>query len=59
MAVKEEITHIVDSLPEDFLNELLDYLKSLEKASKTDAISSLHLNKILIEDKEVLSRLAK
>ncbi len=59
MAVKEEITHIVDSLPEEFLQELLDYLKSLEKASKQKAISSLHLNKILIEDKEVLSKLAK
>lgn len=59
MAVKEEITQIVDSLPEEFLKELLDYLKSLEKASKTDALSSLHLNKILVEDKEVLSKLAK
>lgn len=59
MAVKEEIAHIVDSLPEEFLKELLDYLISLEKASKNKAIYSLHLNKILIEDKEVLSKLAK
>ena len=59
MQVKEEISHIVDSLPEDFLNELLQYLKKLEKASKDKATLSLHLNTILIEDNDVLAKLAK
>ena len=59
MQVKEEISHIVENLPEDFLNELLEYLKKLEKASKDKAKFSLHLNTILVEDKEVLSKLAQ
>ncbi len=59
MHVKEEISHIVDTLPEDFLNELLQYLKQLEKASKNKGKLSLHLNTILIEDRDVLVKLAK
>ena len=59
MQVKEEISHIVDTLPEDFLNELLQYLKKLEKASKDKATLSLHLNTILIEDNDVLAKLAQ
>ena len=59
MQVKEEISHIVDTLPEDFLNELLQYLKKLEKTSKDKATLSLHLNTILIEDNDVLSKLAQ
>jgi hypothetical protein len=59
MQVKEEISHIVDTLPEDALAELLQYLKKLEKASKEKVKLSLHLNTILVEDKEVLSTLAK
>jgi len=59
MQVKEEISHIVDTLPEDFLNELLQYLKKLENASKDKATLSLHLNTILIEDNDVLSKLAQ
>ena len=59
MQIKEEISHIVDTLPEDFLNELLQYLKNLEKVSKAKAKMSLHLNSILIEDKEVLTKLSQ
>lgn len=59
MQVKEEISQIVDTLPEDFLNELLQYLKKLEKASKDNRKMSLHLNTILIEDKDILAKLAK
>ena len=36
MKVKEEISHLVDTLPEDFLNELLDYLKKLDKKHLDD-----------------------
>ncbi len=59
MQIKEEISHIVDTLPEDFLNELLQYLKKLEKVSKTKGKMSLHLNSILIEDKDVLTKLSQ
>jgi hypothetical protein len=59
MHVKEEISLIVDTLPEDFLNELLQYLKQIEKGSKEKSKLSLHLNTILLEDAEVLLKLAK
>jgi|JI10StandDraft_1071094.scaffolds.fasta_scaffold54720_2 transaldolase len=59
MQVKEEISNIVNTLPEDFLNELLQYLKKLEKTSQDKRKLSLHLNTILIEDKEVLTKLAR
>jgi len=59
MQVKEEISNIVNTLPEDFLNELLQYLKKLEKTSQDKRKLSMHLNTILIEDKEVLTKLAK
>lgn len=59
MQVKEEIVKIVDNLPDDFLQELLQYLKKLDQASQANAKLSLNLNAILIEDKEVLSKLAQ
>jgi len=59
MQVKEEINHIVDTLPEDFLVELLRYLKKLEKVSKEKVKLSLHLNTVLVEDKDLLEKLAK
>ena len=59
MQIKEEISLIVDTLPEDFLNELLQYLKKLEKVSKSKGKMSLHLNSLLIEDKEVLTKLSQ
>jgi hypothetical protein len=59
MKVKEEISNIVDTLPEEFLNELLLYLIQLEKASKDKVKLSLHLNRILIEDNVVLAKLAE
>ena len=49
MHVKEEISLIVDTLPEDFLNELLQYLKQIEKGSKEKSKLSLHLNTILLK----------
>ena len=59
MKVKEEISNIVDTLPEEFLNELLLYLIQLEKASKDKVKLSLHLNRILTEDNVVLAKLAE
>ena len=59
MKVKEEISNIIDTLPEEFLNELLLYLIQLEKASKDKVKLSLHLNRILIEDNVVLAKLAE
>lgn len=54
MKLKQEIAQIVDTLPEEVLGELVRYLRQVEKARP-----SLHLQTILLEDKELLERLAK
>lgn len=59
MEPKQEIAQIIDTLPEETLSELLQYLRQIEKASQEKARLSLHLKTILLEDKELLERLAK
>ena len=59
MEIKQEITNIVDTLPNEVLDDLLIYLKKVQKASEKKITLSLNLNTILIEDKEVLEKLAK
>ena len=59
MELKQEITQIIDTLPEDVLSELVQYLRQVEKASQEKARLSLHLKTILLEDKDLLERLAK
>jgi len=59
MEYKQEISKIIDRLPNEVLNDLLHYLREVEKASEEKMRLSLHLKKILIEDKEVLQELAK
>lgn len=59
MELKQEITQIVNTLPEDVLGEVLQYLQQLEKVSHEKMRLSLNLKTILTEDKELLERLAK
>lgn len=59
MSTKEEIKHIIDELPDKVLVELLNYLKSLEKSQNLNTAFSKNLDRILIEDKELLKELAK
>lgn len=59
MELKQEITQIIDTLPEDVLSELVQYLRQVEKASQEKARMSLHLKTSLLEDRDVLERLAK
>ena len=59
MEPKQEIAQIIDTLPQEVLGELVHYLRQVEKASQEKARLSLHLKTILLEDKEVLERLAK
>jgi len=59
MELKQEITQIIDTLPEDVLSELVQYLRQVEKASQEKARMSLHLKTTLLEDRDVLERLAK
>lgn len=59
MGVKQEITQIVDTLPNTVLSELLHYLRQVEKVSQEKMRLSLNLKTILTEDSELLERLAK
>lgn len=57
--VKEQINKVLDNVPEEVLESILNYLKELLSKSQSDLILSNNLNKILLEDKEVLEKLAK
>ena len=59
MRIKEEISKIVDALPNDVLDNLLEYLKLIEESSVDKGNRSINLRKILEEDKQLLSDLAK
>jgi len=57
--LKDEISKVLNDAPDDILESILDYLKGLLSRSKSNAILSNNLNRILHEDKELLERLAK
>ena len=57
--LKEEINKVLSEASDEILESVLDYLKGLLSSSKSNAIISNNLNRILHEDKELLERLAK
>ncbi|MCA1751161.1 MAG: hypothetical protein ABR572_10335 [Cryomorphaceae bacterium] len=57
--IKSEIKKLLDSVPEDALQELLQYLQEAQKHSKDQKQMGLYLRKIMQEDKELLDKLAK
>jgi hypothetical protein len=57
--IKEKINHVIDTIPEDVLEDVLIYLKSLTNKSKDKIYLSQNLSKILDEDKSLLERLAQ
>ena len=59
MELKQEITQIVNVLPNEVLGELLRYLRQVEKVSQKKMRLSLNLKTILTEDRELLEKLAK
>ncbi|MBV7440236.1 hypothetical protein KRX57_02270 [Weeksellaceae bacterium TAE3-ERU29] len=54
-----EINKIVTQLPENKLEDLLLYLKDLEKSDEKTTPNDIILNKIFEEDNNVLKELAK
>lgn len=54
-----EINKIITNLPESKLEDLLMYLKQVERASKEKELNKSLLNKIFEEDKDLLNKLAK
>lgn len=56
--IKYEITKVLDHFSDSALSEILAVLKKLE-AKQTEQSTISSLNKILSEDEELLTRLAK
>jgi hypothetical protein len=56
--IKYEISKVLDQFPDKALSEILIFLKKLESTRSSESIKS-SLNKILSEDNELLTRLAK
>ena len=59
MEVKQEISKIIDALPESVLADVLNFLREIEKASKDGNLTTMHLRTILKEEHELLQELAK
>lgn len=57
--LRKEINRVIQKVPDDFLNEVLSYLKEFENKSIKDLKSVKYLKQILKEDQELLERLAK
>jgi len=57
--IKSEIQKVIDNFPESVLEEILQYLKQVQKANLKNIEMSIHLGQILREDKELLEKLAK
>lgn len=57
--IKIEIQKVLDNVPENVLHDILDLLKELQNES-SERIGLTHsLRQILLEDKELLAKLAK
>ena len=56
--IRQEIHKVVDAIPEEILQNVLDYFKTLENSSMDKIKLSQNLRTILQEDKELLARLA-
>jgi len=57
--LRKEINRVIQKVPDDFLTEILDYLKAFENKPGKDIESLKHLKQIFKEDQELLEKLAK
>jgi hypothetical protein len=57
--IKSEIQKTLDGIPENVLQDILDYLKEIQGKSADKLRLSKNLRDILTEDKELLESLAK
>lgn len=56
--IKIEIQKMLDNVPENVLQDVHDLLKEMYNNSKNSELTH-SLNKIMLEDKELLEKLAK
>lgn len=57
--LKEEISKVLADVPEDMLEDILDYLKLLVSNPKEKLSITAKLRQIISEDEELLQKLAK
>ena len=57
--LRKEINRVIQQVPDDFLNDILSYLKQIENKSSKDIESFKHIKQIIKEDRELLEKLAK
>ena len=57
--IKFEIGKVLDNFSDKALAELLSFLKELDKGKESNISNTSLLNRIILEDKELLSKLAQ
>ena len=57
--IKTEIQKVLDNVPENALQDVLDFLKELQASSPEHIKLTNNLRQILAEDKELLGKLAQ
>ncbi len=57
--IKNEIEKLLDIVPDEVLQDLLDFLKQAQKQTSDQLELSNYIKKILTEDKHLLEKLAK
>lgn len=57
--IKTEIYKVIDTIPDNVLQDILDYLKQLQDISQSKVELSKNLKLILNEDRELLEKLAQ
>jgi hypothetical protein len=57
--IKTEIQKVLDQVPENVLEDVLDFLKELQGKSTDQIKLANNLRKILSEDRELLEKLAQ
>lgn len=57
--IKTEIHKVIDTIPDNVLQDILDYLKQLQDTSQSKVELSKNLKLILNEDRELLEKLAQ
>ena len=57
--IKQEIQKSLDRMPESYLQDILDFLKLAENQTADKLRMTRNLSDILLEDRELLEKLAK
>ena len=57
--IKSRIKEAIDNIPDNALEEILNYLEEIQGKTEDDVLKSQRLRKILTEDRELLEKLAR